>query len=247
MRITVITAVFNGGNAIVDTLRSIAAQDYPDVEHIVIDGASSDSTLSHVQENGARVAVLVSEPDRGVYDAFNKGLRKATGDAIAFLNCGDVYSSTHAISQLAEGFSDAGIEAVFADVSIVDQRLSTRAVRRYTSKHFRPGRMQFGLMPAHPTLLLRRAVYDQVGPYDTQFKIAGDFELCLRVFAKRRTPYRYVPLALVQMPSGGLSNRGWRSKWEITQEMRRACAMDGVSTNLIKLLLRLPLKVLELQ
>ena len=247
MRITIITAVFNGGIAIVDTLNSIAAQDFPDIEHIVVDGASSDSTLHHVQAHSARVAAVISEPDRGVYDAFNKGLRHASGDVIGFLNCGDVYTSSDAVSQLAAALDDERVQAVFADVSIVDPGNPERILRHFDSKRFQPARMPYGLMPAHPTLLLRRDVYDQVGPYDTQFTIAGDFELCLRVFAKRQTPYRHIPKALVRMPAGGLSNRGWRSKWTITKEMRRACLIDDVSTNVVKLLMRFPLKLLEMR
>ncbi len=106
--------------------------------------------------------------------------------------------------------------------------------------------MAYGLMPAHPTLFLRREVYQRVGEYDTQFRIAGDFELCLRVFGLNGVRYRYIPEALVTMPRGGLSNRGWRSTWQITREMQRACALDGVRTNWAKLNLRIPLKIMEM-
>jgi glycosyltransferase involved in cell wall biosynthesis len=246
MLISIITAVYNGAGSIAQTLDSVARQDHDSIEHIVVDGASTDSTLATVRARGERVARLISEPDKGVYDAFNKGLRAATGDAVAFLNCGDTYVSSAVVSRMAAELSNDGIEAVFGDVSIVDAEDDTRIVRRYTSKRFRPRRMAFGLMPAHPTLFLRRAVYQAVGEYDTQFRIAGDFELCLRVFARRTTRYGYVAEPLVRMRRGGLSNRGWRSKFEITREMRRACAMNGVRTNYAKLCLRFPLKILEM-
>jgi glycosyltransferase involved in cell wall biosynthesis len=245
VKVSIITAVYNGADSIAATLQSVAQQDHGGIEHIVVDGASSDATLDVVRQNGGRVERLISEPDGGVYDAFNKGLRAATGDAIAFLNCGDTYVSPGVVSRMAIELGRGGVEAVFGDVSIVDGATS-REVRRYSSKHFRPGRMAWGLMPAHPTLFLRREIYQSVGEYDTRFRIAGDFELCLRVFARRKTSYRYIPEALVRMPRGGISNRGWRSKWKITGEMQQACNMDGVRTNFAKLCLRFPLKLAEM-
>jgi glycosyltransferase involved in cell wall biosynthesis len=247
VKVTIITAVYNGESSIRATLDSVAQQDHADIEHIVIDGASTDRTVQVVREHGARVAALISEPDSGVYEAFNKGLRIATGDVIGFLNAGDTYVSSDAISKIARTMSDAAADAVFADLFIVDDKDEGVIVRRYSSRRFSPRAMVYGLMPAHPTLFLRRGVYHAVGEYDQRFKIAGDFELCLRVFNKRATDYRYIPEALVRMPRGGLSNMGWRSKWEITREMRRACIWNGVRTNLAKLCLRLPLKIMELR
>jgi glycosyltransferase involved in cell wall biosynthesis len=244
MLISIITAVYNGAGSIAQTLESVARQDHDDIEHIVVDGASTDTTLAIVRARGERVARVISEPDRGVYDAFNKGLRAATGDAIVYLNCGDTYVSSAVVSRMAAELSHDGTEAAFGDASIVDAE--ARVVRHYTSKRFTARRMAFGLMPAHPTLFLRREVYRAVGEYDPEFRIAGDFELCLRVFARRTTRFRYVAEPLVRMPRGGLSNSGWRSKLEITREMRRACAMNGVRTNYAKLCLRFPLKILEM-
>jgi glycosyltransferase involved in cell wall biosynthesis len=246
MRVTIITAVYNGGRSISTTLRSVARQDYRSIEHIVVDGASTDDTVEVIRSNNERVALLISEPDSGVYEAFNKGLRRATGDVVAFLNAGDSYESPDAVSKAIAEFSVPGTQAVFADVLIVDATDEARIVRRYSSKRFSPRAMTYGLMPAHPSLFLRREVYERVGEYDTRFRIAGDFELCLRAFAKLPIQYRYIPEALVRMPRGGLSNSGWRSKWLITREMRRACALNGVRTNLIKLCMRFPLKVLEM-
>jgi len=246
MKISIITAVYNGGDAIIATLESVAAQTHGEIEHIVVDGGSTDSTLENIQSNKSRLALLISEPDDGVYDAFNKGLRRATGDAIAFLNCGDIYASPTVVSQMAQELSHPEVEAVFGDVLIVDALNHARVIRRYSSKHFTPSRMKFGLMPAHPTLFLRRQIYEDVGEYDAHFRIAGDFELCLRAFARRNTRYRYIPEAFVRMPAGGLSNRGWRSKLEITREMHDACARDGVPTNFVKLCVRFPLKMLEM-
>ena len=246
MKISIITAVYNGARDIEMTLRSVADQDYDSIEHIVVDGASTDSTLDVVRSNDRRVACVISERDDGVYDAFNKGLRATTGDAIGYLNCGDTYVSNEVVSKLAKELSSAGTNAVFGDLLIVDAADRTRIIRRYSSKDFSPARMAYGFMPAHPTLFLRREIYDNIGEYDTRFRIAGDFELCLRAFANRATKYRYLSEPLVCMARGGLSNRGWRSKWDITREMKLACAQDGVDTSWLKLCLRFPLKMLEL-
>jgi len=246
MKVSIVTAVYNGGDSIAATLQSVADQDFGTIEHIVVDGGSTDSTLATVQMNRARVARLISEPDNGVYDAFNKGLRAATGDVIAFLNCGDTYTSTRIVSRMAELLSFEGVQAAFADVLIVDARRGDRVIRRYSSKLFSPKKMAYGLMPAHPSLFLRREAYQRAGDYDPSFRIAADFELCLRIFIKAAANYRYLNEPTVRMPTGGLSNRGWRSKVMITREMQRACAMNNVSTNFAKLCLRFPLKLLEM-
>jgi glycosyltransferase involved in cell wall biosynthesis len=246
LKVSIITAVFNGGNSIAATLNSVSEQDHEAIEHIVIDGASTDSTLAVIGAKNQRVAALISEPDGGVYDAFNKGLRLATGDAVAFLNCGDTYVSTSVVSSMVHQLSHQGVQAAFGDLSVVDPNNNGRILRRYNSSHFTVDRMTMGLMPAHPTLFMLREVYQNVGEYNTTFRIAGDFELCLRVFVRRRTPYRYLQEELVRMPGGGLSNRGWRSKWEITREMQRACALNGIRTNFAMLCMRFPLKILEL-
>jgi glycosyltransferase involved in cell wall biosynthesis len=246
MKVSVITAVFNGATSIAATLSSVAAQDHPSIEHIIIDGASRDSTVAQVHKNATAIVQLFSGPDFGVYDAFNKGLRHATGDVIAFLNCGDTYVSQSVVSTMVKILSADRIQAAFADVLIVDSGDSNRVIRRFSSKRFSPKCMFYGLMPAHPSLFLRREVYQRAGEYDATFRIAGDFELCLRVFLAASTPYRYLNEAIVRMPTGGLSNRGWRSKLTITQEMVKACAMNNVKTTFAKLCLRFPLKLLEM-
>ncbi len=246
LKVSIITAVYNGESSILETLDSVATQGYSAIEHIVIDGASRDSTAALVMKSATRVAQFVSEPDAGVYDAFNKGLRLASGDVIAFLNCGDTYVSTNVVSRMVDVLSLDGVEAAFADVLIADASDHNRVIRRYSSKRFSPKRMVYGMMPAHPSLFLRREVYERVGEYGTRFRIAGDFELCLRVFYKASTPYRYLNEAIVRMPAGGLSNRGWRSKLTITREMAEACAINEVGTSYAKLCLRFPLKLLEM-
>src|SRR5437660_3366263 len=163
LKISIITAVYNGESAIVPTLDSVAAQDHQDLEHIVIDGGSGDATVALVHQHGLRVSKYISERDRGVYDAFNKGLRIATGDAIAFLNAGDTYLNGSVVSRMAGALTSTGVDAAFADTLIVDRRDEQRILRRYSSRLFTPERMRFGLMPAHPSLFMRRAIYERIG------------------------------------------------------------------------------------
>ncbi len=246
LKVSIITAVHNGESEIVRTLDSVAAQDYRDIEHIIVDGESRDATIPLVRQHGSRVSQCISEPDRGVYDAFNKGLRIATGDVIAFLNAGDTYLNGCVVSRMAGVLRNDGVDAAFADALIVDRRNEQRILRRYSSRPFTPERMRFGLMPAHPSLFMRRAIYQHVGEYDANFRIAGDYELCLRAFLRSSARYRYVREPIVRMPDGGLSNRGWRSKLTITQEMMRACRMNAVPTSYLLLSLRFAVKAFEL-
>jgi glycosyltransferase involved in cell wall biosynthesis len=238
--------VRNGARDIAVTLASVAAQDHPDIEHIVIDGASSDDTVDVVRRVGRHVAHLVSEPDTGVYEAFNKGLRLATGGIVAYLNAGDTYVSAGIISLIANSFAASDAEAVYGDVEIVDAADPTKLVRRYRSGSFKPSRLAWGFMPAHPALFIRRSVYERRGGYDPSYRIAGDFELCVRFFAVAPIRYAHVPQVLVRMPRGGLSNNGWPSVWTITREMHRACVAHGVTTSYARLFTRLPVKMLEL-
>jgi len=246
MKASIITAVLNGAKEIDRTLDSVACQDYRNLEHIIADGGSEDATVEISCARNGGAARVISSPDSGVYDAFNKGLRAATGDVVAYLNCGDCYISPSIVSRVMHVMTTYNVDAVFGDVQIVERGKRSRVVRRYSSKRFSPRAMSYGLMPAHPTLFLRRKVYEAVGEFDANYRIAGDFEFCVRAFVCRSTSFHYIAEPLVRMPTGGLSNQGWRSKWEITREMMRACRRNGISTNWAKLCLRFPIKMLEL-
>lgn len=245
MKVSIITAVRNGARDIRATLTSVEAQDYPEIEHVVVDGASTDGTADVVRREGRRVTRLLSEPDHGVYDAFNKGLGLATGDIVAYLNAGDRYIGADVIRRVAGQFESLGVEAVFGDLIITEQGQPEKVLRHYRSGKFSPPRLGWGLMPAHPTLFVRREAYAQTGGYDTSYRIAGDFELCVRLFIGEGISYAYLPEVLVSMPRGGLSNSGWRSMWTITQEMHRACREHGISTSYPQLLARLTMKLPE--
>lgn len=242
--VSVITAVRNGEQAIGATLESVACQTYPNVEHVIIDGASRDGTLDVVRRHGSRLGAVVSEPDTGVYDAFNKGLRHARGEWITYMGAGDRYASDAAIARLVDAARHSHSDIVFSDLAIVAPG-TDRVERLFRSAGFSGARIRDGYMPAHPTLLVSRALYQEFGEYDTSYRIAGDFEYIARLFARRPMRYNYVPEVLVHMEGGGLSNQGWKSKWRITREMHRACRQHGISSSWARLLMRLPMKYLS--
>lgn len=245
MKISVITVAFNAARTIGETLDSVAVQSHPDVEHIVVDGASTDGTLTIVERHSQRVARLVSEPDYGIYDAMNKGLRLVTGDVIGFLNADDIYADTGVLARVSANMEAEGLDALFGDAEFVSPERPHRPLRRYRSESFHPGRIAWGWMPAHPTLFLRRAVYERFGGFRAEYRIAGDFELVARMFYGDTLKYRHVPEVLVRMRTGGISTGGWRNTLLLNREVLRACRENGISTSLPRILLKYPAKLLE--
>lgn len=247
MKISVITVAFNSESTIARTLQSVGAQSHRDVEHIVVDGCSSDGTCELVRKLGIQGSQLVSEPDMGIYDAMNKGLALATGDVVGFLNSDDSFASAEVLAKVAKCMrSEGGQDAVFGDVAFFDSAHPDVLVRRYRSTRFRPERLSWGWMPAHPAMFIARCVYGQVGNFRTDYRIAGDYEWVARAFQVRRMRYRHLPEVLVHMQTGGVSTAGWRNTLLLNQEVLRACRANGIDTNWLKILSRYPAKLLEL-
>jgi glycosyltransferase involved in cell wall biosynthesis len=237
---------YNSAGTITDALRSVAQQSHPDVEQIVIDGASSDTTCAVVRAEGARVSMLVSEPDQGIYDAMNKGLARATGEVIAFLNSDDWYASGDVLARVAALMqADDALDAVLGDVEFVDPATPQRSIRRYRSGKFRPSQLAWGWMPAHPALFVRRRVFERAGPFRTDLRIAGDYEWIARAFGPGTLRYRHLDAVLVRMRTGGISTGGWRNTLLLNQEVLRACRLNGIRTNWLKILSKYPAKLLE--
>lgn len=246
MRISIITVAFNAAGTIADTLQSVARQTHPDIEHIVVDGASTDGTLDVVRRHGECVARLISEPDQGIYDAMNKGLRLAKGEIIGFLNADDVYADTGGLARVSALMEKEKLDALFGDVEFVSPARRDRPVRRYRSGRFRPDRIAWGWMPAHPALFMRREVFEKLGGFRTDYKIAGDFEFVARAFSDTELHYQYLPEVLVTMQTGGVSTAGLRAKVLLNREVLRACRDNGVRTNILKILTKYPAKIIEL-
>jgi glycosyltransferase involved in cell wall biosynthesis len=243
-RITVITVVFNAATTVGETLRSIWGQDYPDIEHIVIDGGSSDGTLEILESAKNRIATLVSEPDRGIYDAMNKGIRLATGNVIGFLNADDVYAHKDVLRRVADAMADACLDACYADLVYVDKDDPRKIVRYWKSRPYEEGLFLKGWMPAHPTFFVRRSIYERFGGFDISYRRQSDFELTLRFMHVHKIRTVYIPEIFVRMRMGGLSNSSWRGVLEGNLEAYRACKKHHLSVGpmfmLRKIASRLP-------
>jgi len=244
MKFSVITVCFNAAATIRDTLRSVAAQTHPLIEHIVIDGGSSDGTLDIIAEF-PHVARIVSERDAGIYDAMNKGLRLATGDAIGFLNSDDFFSRADALALLSAGLMETGADAVAADVALVDPTRLDRVRRHYAVTGYRSWMLRFGHMPPHATLYVRREILEQIGEFDPSYRIAGDFELTVRLLLGARASLHLVPATLVGFREGGVSTRDVKAKFRMNAEILHALRRNGISAGLLQLYARYPFKALQ--
>ena len=227
LKISVITAVFNRVHTVAQALDSVAAQSWPAVEHVVIDGGSTDGTLALLQARQSRLAVLVSEPDRGIYDALNKGLARASGEVLGFLHSDDYYASDEVLARVAEAFADPAVDAVYGDLDYVSAD-GQRVIRRWRSGQVTPARLRRGWMPPHPTLYLRRRVIEQWGGFDTGYRIAADYDAILRYFVKGGIRVKYLPMVMVKMRVGGVSNAGLRRLWQKSSEDWRALRANGL-------------------
>lgn len=245
MKISVITVCFNSAATITDTLRSVAGQTHPDVEHVIVDGGSRDDTVTLAQTHGRNGKIILSEPDKGIYDAMNKGLRLATGDVIGFLNADDMYAANDVLARVCALMHQDGLDALYGDTEFVHPANLNRPVRRYRSDRFRPDRIAWGWMPAHPALFLKREVFDRFGGFKTDYRIAGDFELVARIFQQGDLVHRHIPEVLVRMRTGGVSTGGVRNTFVLNAEVLRACRENGIESNWLKLFTKYPAKLFE--
>jgi glycosyltransferase involved in cell wall biosynthesis len=243
LKISVVTVCYNSAEHIADAIRSVDAQTWPHIEHLVIDGASKDDTLAIVRSHSRPERTVVSEPDKGIYDAMNKGLRLATGDVIGFLNSDDFYADPQALERVAQAFSDPQVDAVYGDIVFVSREDETRVVRLWTSRPHTQGLCATGWMPPHPSLYVRRSAYEQHGDYDTAFPAAADFEMALRLLDKAGLKSAYIPFVQVRMRMGGQSTGGLRNIISGSREVSRACRKHGLPGGLGFVLKRLLVKV----
>ena len=228
MKISIITVCYNSAETIGDTMRSVACQTHPDIEHIVVDGASTDDTLVIVRASPSRLSHLVSERDAGIYDAMNKGLGLATGDVVGFLNSDDIYSHGGVVAQIAAAMRPIAVDACYGDLVLVDANRPSHIVRYWQSRPHKAGMCARGWMPAHPTFYVRRDAYNKHGGFDTSFRIAADFEMSLRLLDVKGLRSVHLPEVLVRMRSGGESTKSVRAIVQGNLEAARACVKHGL-------------------
>jgi glycosyltransferase involved in cell wall biosynthesis len=245
MKISIITVVFNGQHTIARAIESVLSQKNIEIEYIVVDGASQDDTLSKIAPYRDKIGKFISEQDAGIYDAMNKGINLATGDVVGMLNADDYYVDDLVLSKVMEGFEDPNIDAVYGDLEYFRGPNPSKVVRVYRSNHFEPNQLKKGLIPAHPTLFLRKSIYQKYGLFKTNYKIAGDFEFIARIFKESSLRAKYLPLRMVRMQMGGVSTGGIKNTLLLLQENMRACRQNNISTSYLWLLSRYPKKLLE--
>lgn len=243
-KVSIITVCFNSEATIRDTIDSVLGQDYPCIEYIIVDGASKDGTLGIVKGYGDKINIVISEPDKGIYDAMNKGIWAASGDVIGMLNSDDFYIDDSAVTQLINCMEGAGTDTVYADLFMVDRKNTERVLRYYDSSTFRLERLRYGWMPAHPTFIVKRELYETYGGFSLDYSIAADFEMVVRLLYVAGASYAYLPAVVIKMRVGGASTRGLKSSWVLNREIVRACRANGLKTSLPRVLLKVPAKLL---
>jgi glycosyltransferase len=228
MKISIITACYNSAATIGDTLQSVSIQSYGDIEHIIVDGASSDNTLEIVGYF-PHVAKIVSEKDKGIYDAMNKGIALATGDVIGILNSDDVYTDRYVISKVMKAFEKKGCDAVYADLQYVKYDDLQKVTRTWHSGNFSKRKFYYGWMPPHPTFFVRSEVYGKIGDFNCSLRSAADYEFMLRVLLKNDFKAHYIPEVLVKMRTGGMSNATIRHRLRANREDREAWRINNIT------------------
>jgi glycosyltransferase involved in cell wall biosynthesis len=227
MKISIVTATFNSAATVADTLRSIRDQIHPEVEHVIVDGGSTDGTLGIVKEF-PHVAKVITGKDDGIYDAMNKGILSAGGEVIGILNSDDVYTDDTVLAEIASAFTDKAVMTVYADLQYVHPGDLNRVQRTWKTGVFRKRKFYFGWMPPHPTFFVRRSVYEQAGLFNLALRSAADYEMMLRILLKLGMTAYYIPRVLVKMRAGGISNASLFNRLRANREDRLAWKLNGL-------------------
>lgn len=227
VKVSIITVVYNNTKYIRNAIQSTLSQDYGNIEYVVIDGNSTDGTVEIIKEYQDEISLFISEPDKGIYDALNKGIIHASGDVIAILHSDDQFCDSHVVSDVMEQMGKFKAEFCFSDMVIIENS-SGRVLRYYMAHYFKKWMFRLGWMPPHPTCFINKSLFDEFGLYSTKYKIAGDFDLLVRFFYGRKIRWAYLDRISIKMSEGGVSNSGWRSKRLIIDEINRSLQSNGI-------------------
>lgn len=235
IKISIVTVCYNSSKTIEDTILSVLGQSYQNIEYIIVDGGSTDGTLAIIEKYKKHIAYFVSEPDKGLYDAINKGIKASTGDVVGIINSDDVLASYHTIKSVAVSFSLEGCEALYGNLIYTDASLQ-KTIRTWKSKPYQEGLFLKGWMPAHPTFYAKKELFEKYGYYNTSFKISADYELMLRFIHKHGVKPYFLDRTLVKMRNGGISNNSLKARVQSNREDRKSWEINGLKPKIFTLL-----------
>lgn len=241
MKISIITVSFNSVETLEDTFLSVQRQNYSDIEYIVIDGGSVDGSVELIKKYNHLIANYISESDLGIYDAMNKGISMATGDVVGILNSDDVFFNENVLSEISNHFTD-NIDGVYGDVIFCKRDNLDELTRHYSSQSSSVNNLKRGMMPAHPSLYLRRKCYEELGAYSLKYKIAADFDFVVRLMSSNKYKLSYIKSNLVKMREGGASTYGLKANYTLNKEILLSLKLHGIRSNWFWILSKYPMK-----
>lgn len=244
MKVSIITVCYNSEKTIERTIKSVLSQNYANIEYIIVDGGSKDSTVQIIEKYRGFIHQFISEKDEGIYDAINKGISQSTGDIVGILNSDDIFSKENIIHEVANIFIEKPqFDSIIGNIAFINN--NEKIVRIYNSRNWTPNKLVYGFMPPHPSFYCKRALYHKYGGYKKDYKIAADYELLIRFLKINNISYYQFNTIMVYMNLGGVSTKGIKSTLLLNREVKRACEENGLNTNYIKLYFKYFKKILE--
>lgn len=242
MKVSIITSCYNREATIAQAIESVLAQDYPNIEYIVVDGASKDNSLEVINRYKDKISKIISEPDKGMYEAINKGIRAATGDIIGLIHSDDFYYSNDIISKIVERFKQSDADFVYGDGLFVDYNDTNKVIRNWIGGSFAKWKVRNGWLPLHPTCYIKRTAIEKHGLYDESYKIAADSDFLFRYLYEADLKVLYLKEYIVRMRMGGLSTDSKKRKlmWEEDIRMYRSHGLNPTLTKLEKMAWKVP-------
>ncbi len=243
MKISIITVCYNSSTTIENTFKSVVSQNYPNIEYIVVDGGSTDGTIGLIKKYESYIDKWISEPDHGLYDAMNKGISMATGDYIGILNADDVFNDNYVISKISDFFKSNQVDANIANIVQINK--NNKVIRHYSSKTWKPSKLTLGFMPPHPSVFMKKDLFQKYGQYRLDFKIGADYELLTRMFLRNQISWKYFDIITHRMLIGGVSSSGWKSYIILTKEINKSLLLNHIQFSYWKVKYRLFWKIKE--